>query len=137
MAYVSQEEKKALSPKIKEICKRYGVKASIAINNHSTLVLNVKSSSIDFFDSYNRIAGERFTHRNGVFDDVKDYMDVNTSWYKEHFDGIALEFLKEIIPAMKGPDWFDKSDIMTDYFHVKHYVDINLGKWDKPYILEK
>jgi hypothetical protein len=30
-------------------------------------------------------------------------------------------------------DNFDKSDSMTDYFHVGHYVDINVGKWNKPF----
>ncbi|WP_430813121.1 LPD29 domain-containing protein [Carboxylicivirga sp. RSCT41] len=33
----------------------------------------------------------------------------------------------------KGKEWFDKSDIMTDYFHVKHYVFVRVGKWDKPF----
>ena len=33
-------------------------------------------------------------------------------------------------------NWFDNSDIMTDYFHVKHYVSINVGQWNKPYILK-
>jgi hypothetical protein len=27
----------------------------------------------------------------------------------------------------------DKSDVMTDYFNVGWYIDINIGKWDKPY----
>jgi len=30
---------------------------------------------------------------------------------------------------------FDKSDVQTDYFHVGWYMSVNLGKWDKPYIL--
>jgi len=30
---------------------------------------------------------------------------------------------------------FDKSDAQTDYFHVGWYMSVNLGKWDKPYIL--
>jgi hypothetical protein len=34
---------------------------------------------------------------------------------------------------MKGPDFYDNTDIMTDYFDVSHYIDISIGKWDKPY----
>jgi hypothetical protein len=30
----------------------------------------------------------------------------------------------------------DNSDIMTDYFDVGWYVDVNIGLWNKPYILE-
>jgi len=36
---------------------------------------------------------------------------------------------------MKGPDFFDESDAMTDYFHLSHYTDINVGTWNKPYAL--
>jgi hypothetical protein len=43
----------------------------------------------------------------------------------------------EMIAAMKGPDFFDHSDAQTDYFHRSHYIDINIGTWDKPYALEK
>jgi hypothetical protein len=35
---------------------------------------------------------------------------------------------------MKGPDFFDHSDSQTDYFHLSHYTDINIGKWDRPYV---
>jgi hypothetical protein len=38
---------------------------------------------------------------------------------------------------MKGTSWYDNSDIMTDYFDVAYYNNINIGKWDKPYELEQ
>lgn len=28
---------------------------------------------------------------------------------------------------------WDKSDIITDYFNVDHYVDIEIGSYDKPF----
>jgi hypothetical protein len=52
MAYVSQDMKAKLAPTIKSICKKYGIKASIAVRNHSTLVLNVRQGSIDFVENY-------------------------------------------------------------------------------------
>ena len=52
MAYVSQELKAKLAPAIKSICKKYGVKASIAVSNHSTLVLNIKQGRIDFIENF-------------------------------------------------------------------------------------
>ena len=48
MAYVSQEMKSELAPVIKTILKKYGMKGSLAVRNHSTLVLNLKSGKIDF-----------------------------------------------------------------------------------------
>jgi hypothetical protein len=29
----------------------------------------------------------------------------------------------------------NRSDAMTDYFDVGWYVDVNIGKWNQPYIL--
>ena len=48
MAYFNQERKAQKAPAIKAILKKYGVKGSLAVRNHSTFVLNVKSGSIDF-----------------------------------------------------------------------------------------
>ena len=132
MAYVSQDLKASLAPTIKAILKKYNVKGSLSVCGHSTLVLKIKSGPIDFFESYNRIAGQRqFGNRI-----VQDEMGVNVYWYKDHFDGVALAFLSEIVPAMNAGN-HDNSDIMTDYFDVGWYVDIEIGTWNKPYILEK
>jgi hypothetical protein len=38
--------------------------------------------------------------------------------------------------AMEGPDFFNEDDVQTDYFNRSHYVDINIGKYNKPYIAE-
>lgn len=122
MAYVSQQMKAELAPTIKTILKKYGIKGSIAVQNHSTLVLNIKSGKIDFAKDS---TSDNFNYQ------------VNTYWVHEHYTGKAKKFLAEVIAAMKGPKFFDNSDAMTDYFHVSHYIDINLGKWNKPYVLEK
>lgn len=31
---------------------------------------------------------------------------------------------------------YDDSDIQTDYFDVNFYLSLNIGKWNKPYILQ-
>jgi len=63
--------------------------------------------------------------------------NVNPYWFQEHFDGKALEFLSEMMDALKGDKYFDHTDIQTDYFHCSHYVEIKIGRWDTPYILTK
>lgn len=137
MAYVSQEMKAKLAPQIKAICKKYGVKGSIAVRNHSTLVLNIKSGKIDFIGNYNRVVSEstRYMANPQDFRPARDHIDVNTSWFHEQFDGAAKEFLAEMVTALKGPDFFDHSDIQSDYFHRSHYIDINVGKWNTAYEL--
>ena len=121
MAYVSQQDKAKLAPEIKKVLSKYGMKGSISIRHHSTLVVTLQSGAIDF--------GE-YTHGDG-------YIQVNVYHIERHYKGKAQKFLTELLAAMKGPGWFDKSDSMTDYFHVKHYCDINVGKWNKPYFLQK
>ena len=134
MAYFNQERKQEKSPAIKAILKKYNVKGSLAVRNHMTFVLNIKSGSIDFIGNSNKvIAAQPGGFRNGS--PSKDYMDVNPYWYKEHFDGKALDFLKEIFAAMNSGN-HDRSDIQSDYFDVGWYVDVNIGSWNKPYILE-
>ena len=62
-------------------------------------------------------------------------IQVNPYWYKDHFNGESYHFLSEVIPAMNAGNW-DESDIQTDYFNVGWYVDVNIGKWNKPYTVE-
>ena len=132
MAYMSQETKAKIAPVIKAICKKYNVKASLAVRNHMTLTLNVKSSPIDFIGNFNRVAGHIM---RGNFTQGCASLTPNPYWFQEHFDGVAKEFLSEAFEALKGPDYFDKSDSQSDYFFTSHYFEINLGAWDNPYCL--
>ncbi len=112
MAYVSKEDKAKLTPAIKAVLKKYGMKGTIAVRHHSTLVVTVRSGNIDFGESHH----------------------VNEYWIDEHYTGRARKFLNELHKAMMGPDWFCNDDAMTDYFHRSHYCDIHIGRWDKPYV---
>jgi hypothetical protein len=134
MAHVSQETKAKLAPTIKAILKKYKLKGSLSVRNHSSLVLNIKSGSIDFIKSFDSVRDQRPEY-NGEKLIRTHNIQVNPYWYHEHFTGEALAFLTEMVPAMKGPDFFDHSDMQTDYFHCSHYFDINVGQWNKPYEL--
>ena len=118
MAYVSQADKKALAPAIKAVLKKYNMKASISVNNHSTLCVNIKEGAIDFSDD--------FTHGDG-------YIQVNEYWIDDNYAGVKGDFFNELLAAMKGPKYFNDDDAMTDYFSRSHYTNINVGKWNKPY----
>jgi hypothetical protein len=140
MAYFNQERKSQKAPAIKAILKKYGVKGSLAVRNHSTFVLNIKSGSIDFIENYIKTDADK-NYGNKMDQNQIDYirknkaLDVNPYWYQEHYTGKALSFLKEVFKAMNAGN-HDNSDIQTDYFDVGWYVDINIGQWNKPYALE-
>ena len=120
MAYVSQKDKAELAPAIKKVLNKYGMKGSISIRHHMSLVVTLQSGAIDFKD---------YTHGDG-------YIQVNTYHIESHYQGKAKAFLTELLAAMKGPDYFNNDDAMTDYFHRSHYTDINVGRWNKPYFLQ-
>jgi len=116
MAYFSQESKKIVAAKIKPILAKYGIKGSLSVRNHSTVVLTLKSGKIDFVENMNRVCGSPDYYRSQEFRPVtRGNIDVNPYWYQDHFDGTAKKFLDEIFPAMKSAGWYDRSDIMTDY----------------------
>jgi len=133
MAYVSQELKSKLSPAIKAVCKKYGIRASIAVRHHSTLCLNVKSGAIDFIGNSNRVCGGDFYQvQRGFKPNTTGYDQVNPYHFQNHYDGDARAFLTEVLAVMNNGNW-DKSDIQSDYFNVGWYVDVNIGAWNKPY----
>ena len=135
MAYMSQENKAKISPAIKAILKKYNVKGSLSVRNHMSLVLTIKSGAIDFIGNSNRVCGNDFYQvARGFTPNTSGYSSVNPFWFKEHYDGEALDFMTEVLAAMNDGNW-DKSDIQSDYFNVGWYVDVNIGNWNKPYIL--
>ena len=131
---MSQEHKKEIAAVVKPILKKYGVKGSLAVRHHAVLVLNIKSGKLDFINNYNRVAKENY-RGHFEFTPAKGNISVNPYHYGNYFDGECLEFMKEVMEALHGPKYFDESDIMTDYFHCSHYIDVNVGKYDKDYEL--
>ena len=138
MAYISQEKKAKIAPVVKEILKRYGVKGTLSIYNHSDLTLTLKSGSLDFVTNYN----ETIQNKPHVIPDWweplshNDYISINHYHYKSDFSDIVKNFITEIVTAMNDGN-HDNSDISTDYFDVGWYISIHVGKWNKPYVYEK
>ena len=113
MAYMNQERKAKLAPAIKAVLKKYGMKGTIAVRDYMVLVVNIKEGKLPF-DAYEQ---------------------VNPYYVNELYEGDKRNFLKELLTAMRGDMWYDNSDAMIDYFDTAYYMDINVGKWNKPYTL--
>lgn len=114
MAYVSKEDKKNLTPAIKKVLAEYGVKGTIKIRHHSTLVVTLRKVPTGLFNAKDIDNG------------------VNVYNIDNAFEKTAKKFLKKLLDAMKGDNWFDNSDVMTDYFNTAWYNDIKIGEWNKP-----
>ena len=135
MAYMSQETKVKLAPGIKAVLKKYGMKGTISVNNHSTLVCNVSEGPLDIIGNMYEIAmtkPETFYARDKT--PKPNHIQVNPYWISENYSGKVREFVQALKDAMQGPDWYDRSDIQTDYFDTAWYIDINIGKWNKPFL---
>ena len=137
MAYVSQERKSEIAPKVKAVLKKYGVKGTLSVRHHSTLVLTLKSGKIDFIANSNRVCGSNhYQVSRGFKANTTGYDTINPYWFQDHYDGKAKAFLTEVFAALNRGN-HDNSDIQTDYFDVGWYVYVKIGKWDKPYVIEK
>ena len=116
---MNQERKARIAANVKPILKKFGVKGSLSVRNYATICLTITEGVIDFEKDYGT--------------DSKFGIQVNPYWYKEQFKGRAKEFLSEVIPAMYSADYYNNSDAQIDYFDTAYYVDVNIGKWNKPY----
>lgn len=112
---MNQEKKKVIAAKVKPILKKYGLKGSLSVHNHSSISLNIKSGPIDF-------GGDR--------------IQVNHFWLDDHYGDrpMALAALKELKEALMAADYYDHSDPRVDYFDTAYYYSINIGKWNQPYV---
>ena len=138
MAYMNQERKQKIAQALKPILAKYKVKGSLSVRNHSSIVLTLKSGAIDFIGNSNRVCGNDFYQvQRGFKPTTSGYDQVNPYWFQDHYDGDAKAFLTEAFKALKSADWYDESNAMIDYFNTAYYVDVNIGKWNTPYILEK
>ena len=126
MAYINQENKKNLTPKIKQVLKKYNIKATLRIEHHSVLHLNIKNGSLDLINNYYDNLDKPEIERS-------NYLQVG-GFISDNFSGTCKNLLLEINEALNKGN-FDHSDPMTDYFHVGWYTRINIGQWDKPYQL--
>lgn len=136
MAYVTEQIITKARTALKTLNKEYGVKATLSGKNSSTLYLTIAEGPIDFVDNYCKTV-----KANCSMHDVdqtiawvqrEQNISVNQYYLDSSFSGIALEYLEKAKAIMYADHW-DKSDIMTDYFHCAYYVNINIGRWNKPY----
>lgn len=141
MAFITKEEVKAKSAKLKEINKKYGVKASFSGSNSSTLKLTISSGKIDFIENFIETMYKNnnfFEQKKKIEEDTRKnkYIQVNQYYIDKHFTAESMSYLNEVYELM-NEGHRDESDIITDYFHCSWYNSIHIGRWDKPYELIK
>ena len=130
MAYVSRELVGQIKKGIKENFStkdgwRITIKKSSSL---SSVRATIRKAPRKFHDALKKICNEEALETKEIFSSLSGY-HINQD-----------EYLKEIYfkleEVLKTDSYFDKSDIMTDYFNCSHYIEIYVGEYGKPFMLE-
>ena len=133
MAYMNQDRKAVIKQNLDKICKPLGIKYSLAVRNGMTISMTIKSASVDFIGNFNESMKESSNVYYGKDLSFSEYAQVNPYHFKNQFSGKALEIITKIFEALYSAGWYDRSDAMTDYFDTAYYIDMDIGKWNKPF----
>lgn len=133
MAYMNQSKKAVIQQNLKPILAKYGVKGSLRVRNRHAITLTLRSGSVDFVRDMKPVVHGKVVDKVTLMQHY-NFM-VNQYWFTEHYDGTARTFLAEVDRAMRSANWYDRSDIATDYFDTAYYYDICVGAWNKPYMV--
>jgi len=129
MAYIKKEEISEIRKALKKAFPK--VKFSVrGDSQYSSVYVSIMKSDIDF----NALWEEGSYRKEHQYEDINIYhYEKHYPEHKDFFDKIMKIIKTAPASAEDGREWFDKSDIMTDYFHCAYYINLSVGKWDKPY----
>jgi len=121
MAYVSTEQMKEIRKELKALCpSKEGWKLSVTRRHYSTVCVAIMKSPISFD-----------VHERG-------YETINHHWYKDHGytevqQAVFGCILKAIYKGFGGEN-YDRNagDMGADYCDCNYYIDLQIGKFDKP-----
>jgi len=125
MAYFGQEKKKTIHAALKSIIPT-SWKWTTGVRHHSTFVLNIWSAPVDLIAL---VGGKGCQH------------DLNPYWYRTAFEKAETpqeirDIFEKVFEAINVGN-HDRSDLQSDYHDVGWYVDVNFGKYDKPFVVVK
>ena len=136
MAYMNQARKAVIKANLDKALKGTGVKYSLKCSNLS-ITCTIKSAPVDFIANSNETCGADFYQTSRGFQtNTTGYDQVNHYHYRDHYSGKAKELMTKIVTAIYSGDYYDRSDAQTDYFDTAYYAHINIGKWDKPFVVK-
>jgi hypothetical protein len=145
MAYITTEEVREIRNELKEKFGKRGFKFSVRNSNKMEVIVSIKSGKTDFSDLW---ADKKEGDYGFGYAQINHYHLHNWFGYAQinhyhlHNYGEHAELFREIEKVIKtapakakgGREWYDESDIQSDYFNTAFYFTINVGSWDNPYI---
>ena len=133
MAYIDTKDVKAIREALKaEFGKDF--KFSVTRDHYSGVRIAIMSGVANFYDG-ELDTTDKYSGRVYEFD---GYAQIN-HYHLHHYGAYQtlLEKISEIAhtaPGLAGgKKYFCEDDAMSDYFSRAYYVNIHVGRWDKPY----
>jgi hypothetical protein len=118
MAYMNQEKKAAIAAALKVVVPK-NWKYSLRVNDYLSISMTVSQAPIDL---------------RTAFEFEGDHYEVNPYHFESHCKDQELkEIISLIVDALNTGNW-NRSDLMTDYFDVGHYIHLKFGRWNKPFV---
>ena len=121
MAYISNEEISEKRKLIKKVFPKW--KFSIRNKHHSTLIVTILESDIDF---------------NAIIKEDRGHETINEFYYKEHYKDFPeiVECLEKILNIMLKGNEIVSED--SDYGSIPNfYVSLRIGEWDKKFVFKE
>jgi hypothetical protein len=125
MAYVDQAKKTRIASELKKVIP-HGWKYSLSVEHHMTIVCTIYAAPAELIKA---VKGSEYFNP----ETATDY-NVNPYHFDNAFEGREIqEGINSIMSALNTEN-HNRSDIQSDYFDVGHYVALNIGRWNKPFI---
>ena len=127
MAYIGAQDVKAIRDELKATFPnfKFGVRKG---SGSLSVEVTIKQGPVDFAEVFK---GERTAYAQ-----INEFHLYLYGKHEAFFDQV-LTIIKTAPANAGGRAWFDKSDAMTDYFHVAYYINLNVGEWNAPYVCTK
>jgi len=130
MAWVDQDKKAIIAAELKKAIPA-GWKTSLAVRHGSTIVLTISAAPVDLCEEYARVVNQKYAYRGDPNISRPNEVRVNEYYLENQFDE-SLEVFEQLLKALNTGN-YNNDDVQTDYFDRGHYVDINIGRWNKPF----
>lgn len=117
MAYINQENKRVIAAALKAALRDYPtLKYSLSIRDNSVITCKITQGP------------KCLDLENG-----RDVNNVNVYYIEKFFKPDAAVILTKIKYCLNTNN-YDRSDSQSDYFDVGHYINIEIGQYDKPFV---
>lgn len=124
MAYMNQERKAGLVEGLKKVIPS-GWKYSVAVRHHSTIILTISEAPVDLIRV---MRPSEYFNPNSATETLVNCHRLDGEFQD---DGLICTF-RAIFDALNNGN-HDRSDVQTDYFDVGWYVEVRIGRWDRPF----